>query len=268
VTSVAGAQPTKRECVAFNEAGQELRVSGKLRDARERFHACAVQSCPQIIREDCVARLAEAERATPTITLVVKDARGNSVQPSRVAIDGHERTESDPRRAIELDPGEQTVQIAAEGYASVTKTLTVREGVKGRDEIILLSESSPASGLATSAAGDAASTQQLVAFGVGGAGIVSLIIGTYFGLAAKSTYDDASSPANCPRGPTSCNSSGIDGGKTADEQATISTVTFIAGGLLVAGGVALYVTASEKRTVSVAPSIGRTASGLSATMTW
>lgn len=266
--SFAIAQPSKRECVSLNESGQELRQARKLHDARERFQACTVPSCPQVVRDDCRTRLLEVEHALPTIKLSVKDSHGKVVQPSRLTIDGHARTPSEAIRVIEVDPGEHVIEIGAEGYGSVAKTLSAREGVKNAEEVFVLPEATQSSALASDPPPAPSSSQKLVAFGVGGAGVILLGIGTYFGFASKSTYDDASSPANCPRGPTSCNSAGIDGGKTADEQATISTVMFVGGALFLAGGIALCVTSPEKRTVSVAPRVGTTATGVAATMTW
>jgi hypothetical protein len=68
------------------------------------------------------------------------------------------------------------------------------------------------------------------------------IIGAYFGFRAKSTYDEATAPANCPTR-SQCNQAGVDGVDAAHTQATIATVAVIGSVLLVAGAVALLVTA-------------------------
>src|SRR5262245_39484604 len=66
VESVAsGAEPTKEECVAANETGQDLRLLGKFHEALKQFERCIVAACPAPLREDCVTRLAETERAFP-----------------------------------------------------------------------------------------------------------------------------------------------------------------------------------------------------------
>lgn len=264
--SFANAQPSKRECVALNEAGQELRQSGKFYDARARFEACAVSGCPAVLRDDCVARLGDVTRAMPSVKLTVKDARGRVVRPRRVILDGKDVT-VDSSDGIATDPGEHNLDVEAEGFAPTRKTFVAREGAKRHEEVVHVDDL--ARDVTSAERADASpSPRRLVALGVGGAGIALVGIGAYFGLAAKSTYDDASSLENCPQGPSSCNTAGIDGGRRADEQATISTVTFIAGALFLAGGLVVYVTAPEKRTVQVAPSVGRTATGIAATVTW
>jgi hypothetical protein len=72
---------------------------------------------------------------------------------------------------------------------------------------------------------------------VGGAGIAALGAGAFFGLSASSTHDDALSHCNALR---QCDSDGLKLGDDASSQATVSTIAFIAGGALVAGGAALF----------------------------
>jgi hypothetical protein len=71
------ADPTKEECIASSERGQELRRTTKLNDARAQFAICVAASCPGPIREDCAERLDEIATAMPSIIFQVKDAAGN-----------------------------------------------------------------------------------------------------------------------------------------------------------------------------------------------
>jgi hypothetical protein len=75
-----------------------------------------------------------------------------------------------------------------------------------------------------------------------GVGVVGIVLGGIFGAQAKSKESD--SEAYCrPEDPTRCTLQGVDlldEGRTA---ATIGNVGFIAGGVLIAGGVVLMVTA-------------------------
>ena len=52
------------------------------------------------------------------------------------------------------------------------------------------------------------------------------------------------------------------------DQATIATVGFIAGGVLLAGGAALYLTAPRAGEVAIAPSLGDRSAGLSMRGAW
>lgn len=84
------------------------------------------------------------------------------------------------------------------------------------------------------------SAQRLLGVAVAGAGVIGVAVGVFFALKASSTQDEALTHCNADN---QCNADGIALGKDADSQAAASTVSFIIGGLLVAGGAALYFTA-------------------------
>ena len=83
-------------------------------------------------------------------------------------------------------------------------------------------------------------TQRIAGLFVGGAGIAALAAGAIFGLKARSTYDDALAQCNPSR---QCDQRGINLGDDAASQATVSTIAFVASGVLLAGGAVLYLTA-------------------------
>jgi len=100
-----------------------------------------------------------------------------------------------------------------------------------------------------------------------GLGVVGLAVGTIFGLSAKSKNDDAASqcPSNaCP------SQQGVSLTDDARHAATISSVGFIAGGILVAGGLTLYFAApkDQKTAFRVAPSVGLNSAGLTLGRDW
>ncbi len=93
-------------------------------------------------------------------------------------------------------------------------------------------------------------TQRIVGIAVAGVGVVGVAVGSIFGLVAIGKKGDTSS--NCNSDLSRCNSAGVDAMSSARSSATISTVGFIAGGALLAGGIVLYVTApkpNEEKTV-------------------
>lgn len=108
------------------------------------------------------------------------------------------------------------------------------------------------------------STQRLLGGVAAGVGVVGIGVGSIFGLMAKSTHDDALKHCTADR---RCDREGIDLGDKASSQATVSTVMFVAGGVLLAGGAALYFTAPRAHAAPatalwIAPSIGGAAAGL------
>lgn len=91
---------------------------------------------------------------------------------------------------------------------------------------------------------DPGATQRTIGLVAGGVGLVGLGVGSVLGLVAKSTHDDALT--HCTPD-LRCSREGIDLGDRASTQATISTVSFIAGGALLAAGAVLFLTAPKKR---------------------
>lgn len=267
-------EKTKEECIAANENAQTMRAGGKLREAKSQLLVCIDKACPSVIRDDCAERLDALERAIPTIVFTAKGTAGADLTSVVVTMDGVKIAERLDASAIAVDPGEHTFEFSSEGYPPITKKILVREGAKGHQELI---DFAPGSGSGPSGGGPVAGadtssgdTQRIVAYALGGAGILGLGLGTFFGLKASSTYKDAES--HCPSGPTSCTQEGITGGEDAHTQAAISTVSFVAGGLLLGGALVLYFTApssSPAKTaraprgfVGLTPTAGPGAAGL------
>lgn len=101
-------------------------------------------------------------------------------------------------------------------------------------------------------------TQRLLGVIAGGAGVLALGGGAFFGLKASSTRDDALSNCNPQH---QCTARGIELGEDSSSQATISTVFFIAGGVLLASGVVLYLTAPRSSSATLASSLRATGLG-------
>lgn len=101
-------------------------------------------------------------------------------------------------------------------------------------------------------------------------GIAGLATGSVFGLMAKSKNDEALQPANCPTSKL-CTQNGLDLTHDAKSDATISTVAFIAGGVLTAAGIVLVLTApsSSPRTgLRVTPLLAPSVAGLGVDGAW
>jgi serine/threonine-protein kinase len=88
---------------------------------------------------------------------------------------------------------------------------------------------------------------------LGGAGIVGVGLGTFFGLRASSKWSDAKE--KCTDYPFGCGAEGTDLRASAQSAGNVSTVAFVAGGALLATGLVLYFTAPSKKE-SVAINMG------------
>ncbi len=281
--AVAAADVTKAECVDANTTGQRLRHDGKLSAAREQLRKCADPSCPEMVRDDCTQRLDEVEHMQPTIVFVAKDAAGNDLSSVSVTVDGHPLADKLDGAELPVDPGQHVFSFAAAGCAPVTKTLVVAAGEKGRRESVAMGGGAPASpvaagtqtqgsgpnpeqpppGAATGpSSGNGMGTQRILGLTSAGLGVLGVAVGSIFGLMASSAWSaqktDCASAADCPR-----HDQAVSDHSRMSTDATISTVGFVAGGVLLAAGAALFFTApgatapSQARLVVSPAPVGR-----------
>ncbi len=87
-------------------------------------------------------------------------------------------------------------------------------------------------------------TQRLVGLVAVGVGVVGLGVGTYFGLSAKSHLDDSNANGHCTPD-NRCDPIGTQARNDAKSAALVSTLAFVGGAALIAGGAALYLTAPK-----------------------
>jgi hypothetical protein len=154
------AQMSKEQCVDANTRGQHLRTDGKLSEAREQLRQCGDPSCPAIVRDDCARRLDDLDRVQPTIAFEVKDPSGADVSAVKVTMDGKLLTERLDGKPLPVDVGERffTFEVDGQPPVTLTRTLVLTEGEKGRRERIVLgggtaSASAPVSPIALVASG-------------------------------------------------------------------------------------------------------------------
>ena len=292
-SSAAADEPTKQACIAANEGAQDLQGAGKLREARSKLAICVAESCPGPIRQDCGQRLAEVDKAMPTLVLVAKDAAGNDLGSVRVTMDGQPLVDKLIGTAVPVDPGEHRFVLEASGLPKAEKTLILHEGEKGRREVVIFPSASPVpptplpanqaeavaadqqgrepeSGRGAPPAGG--TTQRVIGLALGGAGAVGVIVGSIFGLMSRSTYEHAlSSECGSAVGyanAKACTPAGVTDVHSANGQATVSTVSFIGGALLLGGAAYFYFTAPKAADVSVGPAVGVGSAGFSVRGTW
>lgn len=86
---------------------------------------------------------------------------------------------------------------------------------------------------------------------IAGVGIAGMVAGGVFGFSARSTYDSAFDNGFCTHTTNQCSAQGQSDVDSARSQATASTILFIAGGALTAGGIVLYLTAPRARTTGL-----------------
>jgi hypothetical protein len=136
--------------------------------------------------------------------------------------------------ASPVDPGEQVFEATAPGRQPWTVRFVVRDGDTRPVDVPVLARSAPAPIVVATpplAAAPESHSGRSWGYAVGGLGIASIAVGSYFGLHAVGQNNDAKllcAPANC------MSSEGVDLNSQARTSATISTIA-IAGGLVAVG---------------------------------
>jgi hypothetical protein len=207
--------------------------------------ASQAQTAGQAAREaDARQRAAAIESQLSRMTIDVPKALPGVV----VERDGVHVGEAQWGLAVPVDPGAHTVIVHAPGKREWKKVLDVP-----RKEAIVLhvppledappEPSKPDGPRAPNDAKDGqrgGSSQKTVGLIVGGVGVASLGVSAVFGLLSmghKSVVDENCLPVN------GCNTKGASASVSAVHTGNASTGFFVAGAVLVAGGVVLFVTA-------------------------
>jgi hypothetical protein len=252
----ARGQTKRDDCIAANRDAQELRRENKLVDAKKKLLACADPSCPAVVNHDCTIWLSEVDGLQPTIVIDAKDSSGQDVSAVQVTVDGHPLAEKLDGTALAVDPGVRVFAFTVAGGPPLTRSLRINEGEKNRRvEIVMSAPGAPPDAPATTLAappqvsplpaapaGDEVHAQRVVGVVAAGVGVAGIVIGSAF---AASTLSEASRQQTDCASAASCANpvqAASDHSAGAMDRA-ISTVSFIAGGTLIAGGVLLFLTA-------------------------
>jgi hypothetical protein len=229
----------------YNEAAD--RASAAHRADAERFardHARALDGALSYLK----VRVDDKVKATPGVSIRVD---GGVIEPALWGA------------ALPMDPGTHEVQVTAPGK----KAWSTHENVMANGNSIEVvvgplndatdGPSQPAPPLLLDDAdrhSSTGSTQRTIGIAVAAAGVVGLGVGTFFGVRALSEHDSI----NCP-GQVCNTQADKDTNDKSQTAALVSTVAFVGGGVLVAGGVVLFLIAphSEKTTgFRIVPSLG------------
>jgi hypothetical protein len=276
--SPAHADPTVDQCLDANTKGQVSRREGKFGATRQLLRVCGASTCPSIVRDDCAQRLDELERAQPTIVFHVQDGSGHDLTAVRVSVDGQSLLDRVDGTATAVDPGMHTFTFEVAGQAPVSRQFVLHEGEKTRSEQVVVGAAAPGFAVppALPASAPASTAQPPVArvpsttavasphegvsenttdpnrgrriggLVVGGIGVAGLGVGFAFGAIAAAFWSSAKSECNATSCPSATMVKAQSDHDNASSAATIGTIGFVAGGVLAATGIVLYLTAPSK----------------------
>jgi hypothetical protein len=262
-----------------------LAGEGKYVEAQETYNRIVREGVPPTAPDPFKRALADAKRevdgVSPKIagvTISVRSSGGGEVANPKVVLDGAPINAASLGVRRSIDPGSHVLQVSADGFKAAELHFDVAEAGSANEAVALdpdlsAAAAGPSNGAAAPAgtpsagsAGPAAGASMTVvpssgggggargvlpwvAFGIGGAG---LITGAITGGLAMGKHSDLANSGHCVG--MACDDTQQSNLSSYHTVATISTVGFIVGGVGVAAGVVLLLTQPKAETVGGAPS--------------
>jgi serine/threonine-protein kinase len=247
--------------------GECYEKTGRTASAWATFREAASAAQAQGETERTRVAAARADRLQPSLSkLTLKVAAETAQLPTlRVTRDNVLVAKTLFGVAIPVDPGKYRIVASADGYQSHEVEVEVAANGDSKNlEIpaLAVSTTPPVAAAGAAAAAASASTQpaaatpqapapaaggnglRTAAYVSGALGVVSLGIGTYFGVKAISKNNDAKDA--CPDANACHDPNGESLANDAQNAATVSNITIAVGAAFVVAGVVLYLTSAPK----------------------
>lgn len=195
-------------------------------------------------RSDAEKRADEAERK---VALVIVRRSPNLPADARISINGRQLKAEELEQPMRIDPGPVELSVDADGFERNVTPVRAESGMQSEAIAVQGARLSTKTVIKTEVRGGV-SPLRTVGFVVGGVGVASLIVGGVTGALAMGQagiYRDA-----CDRSvsPNVCDQRGYDSAQSLKTLAPLSTITLIAGGVLVGAGVTLILVAPKTST--------------------
>ncbi len=219
-------------------------------------------------REDLARTRASALEGKLSRLTIALSPEASATQSLEVRRDGAVVDPAELGSAIPVDPGKHVIEVNAPGKQKwFTSVELAKDGAQTSITIPALA-AAPGSSNGTTPPGDTAATgtsqtadtgtgkasRKPLAMVIGGVGVVGLGVGGFFGLRALSKKSDAKDL--CHPYPTGCEAGANSLESDAKSAATLSTVAFAVGGVALATGIVLFVTAGSDTKPSTALVVG------------
>ena len=266
--------------------------SGRTASAWATFREAASAAQAQGETERTRVAAARADRLQPSLSKLTLKVAPETAQIAslRVTRDNVMVAQTLFGVALPVDPGKYRIVASADGYQSYETEIEVAANADSKSLEIpaLVASATPAVGAAALPASNAAganpqnstsvppanaepapssgNAMRTAAYVTGALGVVSLGVGTYFGVKAISKNNDAKD--HCPGGNTCNDPQGESLTKDAQSAATVSNITIGVGAAFVVAGVVLYLTSAPKEKPESAarlemhPLVGRDLAGI------
>jgi len=122
----------KEECFNAAEKAQKLKNDKKLTAARQQVLTCARDTCPAIVKSDCVKWLTEIDTAMPTVVIRARDKDGHDLIDVKVYVDDQLLLSQLQGTSVPLDPGQHKLRYEGPNGQSGEETVLIAQGEKDR----------------------------------------------------------------------------------------------------------------------------------------
>jgi len=253
--AAAAAGDDKTACERFGESeklqpapGTELNLGaceskqGHLRAAREHYRSAAAGFGPEDLRRAVAVN--SANGLTDRLGLLTLRVAPGAPADATVTLNGVALDAKTLAQPIEVDPGKTTVVVNAASRQPRSVDVQLAEGEKKELAVdagdAVAPETPAAPPVDTSPKPDATrGLERTLGFVGVGAGVAGIAVGSIFG--ALALHEASVVKANCNLTTYACQSPGVSAASTGSTDGIVSTVGFIAGGVLAAAGVYLVV---------------------------
>jgi hypothetical protein len=231
----AHADDARTVCVNAAEEGQTLLRTGRPLAAQRPLLTCSQASCPGVVRRDCVTFLSDAQAATPSVVIGVRDAQGHDLTDARVFLDGAPLEGALRGQTNDVEVGPHTLRFERAGSDRVEQTFVAREREKGRS---IVAQFAPADVAARLPATEQPPVPPL-AIVLGGVGLAAT--GLFAGFGARGVSLRSSSACDASHG---CAASTYRQIQTSFDVADVSLAVAV---LALAGATWIYLTTPRPR---------------------
>jgi hypothetical protein len=187
-----------KQCVAQNNDGAQKRDEHHLLASRDAYRACVAESeCPEVVRAECDAALADVKTAIPTLLVAVVDEHQHDISGATLTLDG--KSIALDGSTMEVDPGSHELVATSGALTSHLQVIAIESDVNRRVEIVLAAPHADTGDNGTQASvAPPPHRSKVPAYVLGGVGVVAAASFGYFALSGHSDMGplDACKP-NC-----------------------------------------------------------------------
>lgn len=230
--------------------------SGKTASAWAHYREVAARARQAGATERAAYAEQKSRELEPQVSKVVISVATNAAGDAALTVrrNGQEVDAAELGVAIPMDPGSHVFEASAPGKQpfSVSVDVAANGETKAVEIPVLADEAAPAAvpvseptAVVDAGTMKGGSTQRTAGLIVGGVGVVGVGLGTFFGIKAAGSWADAKD--GCRDFPYGCSGESQSLEEDARTQGTLSTVSFIVGGVGLAAGAVLFFTAPSAK---------------------